>query len=129
LRHWGVQCPFLAACRAVVSRPLSFLAVLGPPIVADEKSSIGGATCRAFLLFAALGPFPRCRKDGGRDAAGIANRIREKVNDSYIYGLSRATKGDTLKFNVMIEAAPRVRIECALEYLPEQGVWRVITLY
>jgi len=46
----------------------------------------------------------------GLNAAGIASRIREKVDDSYIYCLSRATEGDTLKFNVMIEAAPRVRI-------------------
>jgi hypothetical protein len=65
----------------------------------------------------------------GLDATGIANRIREKVNDSYLYRLSRAQTGDTLKFNVMIEPIPRVRIECALEYLPSQGLLRVITLY
>jgi hypothetical protein len=65
----------------------------------------------------------------GMDAAGIAARIREKVDDSYIYRLARATNGDTLKFDVMIEPTPRVRIECALEYLPAQRVLRVITLY
>lgn len=65
----------------------------------------------------------------GLDAAGIASRIREKVDDSYIYRLSRATNGDTLKFNVMIEATPGARIECALEYLPEQRLLRVMTLY
>lgn len=65
----------------------------------------------------------------GLDAAGIASRIREKVDDSYIYRLSRATDGDTLKFNVMIEPTPRARIECALEYLPGQRLLRVITLY
>jgi hypothetical protein len=65
----------------------------------------------------------------GLDAAGIASRIREKVDDSYIYRLLRATNGDTLKFNVMIEAAPRARIECALEYLPVRHLLRVITLY
>jgi hypothetical protein len=65
----------------------------------------------------------------GLDATGIASRIREKVDDSYIYRLSRATDGNTLKFNVMIEPMPRVRIESALEYLPDRGVLRVITLY
>ncbi len=65
----------------------------------------------------------------GLDAAGIAKGIREKVDDSYIYRLARATNGETLKFNVMIEPTPRVRIECALEYLPDQGLLRVITLY
>jgi hypothetical protein len=65
----------------------------------------------------------------GLDAVGIAKRIREKVDDSYIYRLARATNGETLKFNVMIEPTPRVRIECALEYLPERGLLRVITLY
>lgn len=63
------------------------------------------------------------------DAAGIANRIREKVDDSYIYRLARATNGETLKFNVMIEAIPGIRTECALQYLPAQNTLRVITLY
>jgi hypothetical protein len=65
----------------------------------------------------------------GLDAAGIATRIREKVDDSYIYRLARATNGDTLKFNVMIEAIPGVRTECALKYLPLQHLLKVITLY
>ena len=65
----------------------------------------------------------------GLNAEGIAGRIREKVDGSYIYRLARATNGETLKFNVMIEAVPRVRIECALEYLPERGLLLVITLY
>jgi hypothetical protein len=65
----------------------------------------------------------------GSDAANIAKRIHEKVDDSYIYRLSRATEAGTLKFNVMIEPIPRTRIECALEYLPGQGTLRVITLY
>jgi hypothetical protein len=65
----------------------------------------------------------------GLDAAGLAARIREKVDDTYIYRLSRAMNGNTLKFNVMIEPIPRVRIECALEYLPGERVLRVITLY
>jgi hypothetical protein len=65
----------------------------------------------------------------GLDAAGIASRIREKVDGSYIYRLSRAINGDTLKFNVMIEAIPGVRTECALEYLPAQRLLRIITLY
>ena len=58
----------------------------------------------------------------------IGCRRREKVDSSYIYRLARATNGDTLKFNVMIEVAPGVRIECALEYLPEQRLLRVITV-
>ena len=61
--------------------------------------------------------------------AGIAKRIREKVDGSYIYRLARATTGDTLKFNVMIEAIPGTRTECALEYLPAKRLLRVITLY
>lgn len=65
----------------------------------------------------------------GLDAAAIAARIREKVDDSYMYRLARATNGDTLKFNVMLEPIPGVRAECALEYLPQQRVLRVITLY
>jgi hypothetical protein len=65
----------------------------------------------------------------GLDPADIARRIREKVDDSYIYRLSRATIGDTLKFNVMIEATPGARTECALEYVPEQRILQVITLY
>jgi hypothetical protein len=63
------------------------------------------------------------------DAAGVASRMREKVDGSYIYRLSRATDGDTLKFNVMIEAVPGARTECALEYRPAQRLLRVITLY
>jgi hypothetical protein len=65
----------------------------------------------------------------GLNAAGIAKRIREKVDASYIYRLSRATNGDTLKFDVMIEAIPGVRTECALKYLPEHRLLKVITLY
>ena len=65
----------------------------------------------------------------GLGAGDIAKRIREKVDDSYIYRLARATNGNTLKFNVMIETTPCVRIECALEYLRQQGLLRVITLY
>jgi hypothetical protein len=65
----------------------------------------------------------------GLDAVGISQRIREKVDDSYIYRLSRATQGDTLKFNVMIEPIHGARLECALEYLPQQQALRVITLY
>jgi hypothetical protein len=65
----------------------------------------------------------------GLDAAGIASRIREKVDDSYIYRLARAENGDTLKFNVMIEAVPGIRTECALKYVPEQRLLKVITLY
>jgi hypothetical protein len=65
----------------------------------------------------------------GLGAHDIANRIREKVDDSYIYSLSRATNADTLKFNVMIEPTRGVRIQCTLEYLPLQKVLRVITLY
>ena len=63
------------------------------------------------------------------NAGQIASRIRQKVDDSYIYRLSRATNGDALKFNVMIEAIPGVRTECALEYVPEQRILRVVTLY
>ena len=63
------------------------------------------------------------------DAAGVAARIREKVDGSYIYRLARATQGDTLKFDVMIEAIPGVRTECALKYLPEERLLKVITLY
>ena len=65
----------------------------------------------------------------GLDAVGIAKRIREKVDGSYIYRLARAINGDTLKFDVMIEAIPDVRIECALRYMPEQRLLKVITLY
>lgn len=65
----------------------------------------------------------------GLDAASIATRIREKIDDTYIYRLSRATNGNTLKFNVMIEPIPHVRIECALEYLPDKRILRVVTLY
>jgi hypothetical protein len=63
------------------------------------------------------------------DVPEISSRIREKVEGSYIYRLSRATNGDTLKFNVMIEAVAGVRTECALQYLPEQQLLRIITLY
>jgi hypothetical protein len=65
----------------------------------------------------------------GLGAAGIASRIREKVDDSYIYRLARAANGDTLKFNVMIEAVPGTRAECALKYPPEQRLLKLITLY
>lgn len=65
----------------------------------------------------------------GLDASGIAKRIQDKVDGSYIYRLARATNAETLKFNVMIEAIPGVRTECALEYLPAQRLLRVITLY
>ena len=64
----------------------------------------------------------------GLDARGIARRIREKVDGSYIYRLARATNGNTLKFDVMIEAIPGVRTECALKYLPEERLLKVITL-
>jgi hypothetical protein len=63
------------------------------------------------------------------DATDIAQRIREKVDASYIYYLSRATNAPTLKFNVLVETPSRSRIECALEYQPDDGLLRVLTLF
>ncbi len=65
----------------------------------------------------------------GLNATDIGERIREKVDGSYIYRMARAVGADTLKFNVMIEAVPRMRTECSLEYLPQRRLLRVITLY
>lgn len=63
------------------------------------------------------------------DGADISQRIREKVDASYIYYLSHATNAPTLKFNVLIETASGARIECALEYQPDQGTLKVVTLF
>jgi hypothetical protein len=62
-------------------------------------------------------------------AEGVAAKSRSKVNANYIYSLARATRGQTLKFNVILEADTGARTECALEYRPVDKTLRVITFY
>lgn len=65
----------------------------------------------------------------GLTADQIGAQIREKVAMNYIYSLARATDGETLKFNVMLENARTARVTCSLEYRPQDRRLRVITFY
>ena len=98
-----------------------------PKVIDDFDVQLDEAKWR-YLQEVKVGSLKRAGM-AGLDAAGIAKQIRERVDNSYIYRLSRATNGDTLKFGVMIEAIRGVRTECALRYLPEQRLLKVITLY
>lgn len=68
------------------------------------------------------------------DSAQLAARIREKVQDSYIYNLSFSAEHDVIKFNVILElpkgkTSERTRLLAALEYQPDRKLLRLITLY
>jgi len=65
----------------------------------------------------------------GLSAQQIARQIREKLSGNYFYNLARATDGETLKFDVVIENARESRTVCALEYRPQDKAVRVITFY
>jgi hypothetical protein len=65
----------------------------------------------------------------GLTADAVAAQIRSKVNANYIYNHGRAANGQTLKFNVILEADTGARTECALEYRPADKTLRVITFY
>jgi len=64
----------------------------------------------------------------GLGADEVASRIREK-GGGQLHPSPGVTNGKTLKFNVMIQAARDARIECVLEYLPEQRALHILTLY
>ena len=67
-------------------------------------------------------------------ASELTERIKEKLEQNYIYNLSFLEKYDTLKFNIIIEV-PRVdsqklmKLLIALEYKPEERKLRLITMY
>jgi hypothetical protein len=66
---------------------------------------------------------------GALTAAEIAAQIRQKLAMNYIYSLARAVQGGTMKFNIVLENSRVARTTCALEYQPQQGCLRVITLF
>jgi hypothetical protein len=63
----------------------------------------------------------------------LADLIRSKVADSYIYNLATDTKHGVTKFNVMLETKTTEgkpsRHLAALEYQPDKKTLRLITLY
>ena len=83
----------------------------------------------------------RSDKRGKLEKAGVealskeelAELIRSKISDSYIYNLSYSPDYEVSKFNVMLEI-PRVggyptRVLTSLEYKPKEKLLRVITMY
>lgn len=80
---------------------------------------------------------------GGFNAAGldstdrtaVQEMIRERIRRNYIYELQLVEheKGTTSKFNIMLEfprtARPPVRMLATLEYIPDDEVLRLITLF
>jgi hypothetical protein len=67
------------------------------------------------------------------DRTRIENLIKEKVSNSYIYNLEYLEEHDVMKFNIMLEIErPKgypARMMAALEYIPNQKLLRVITLF
>lgn len=66
--------------------------------------------------------------------SGLADQIRGKIKQSYIYNLCSDSNHDVLKFNIVIELRlnrdlPPTRLLTALEYQPKKGTLRLITLY
>jgi hypothetical protein len=62
-------------------------------------------------------------------AEEVSAQLRSKLASNYIYSLARATNGDALKFNIMLENPGMCRYLCALEYLPQEQKLRLITLF
>lgn len=64
----------------------------------------------------------------------LAATVKAKVNDSYIYNLRYLEEHDTSLFNIMIEVGDLdegkvTRLLAALEYRPEKGLLKLVTLY
>lgn len=81
-------------------------------------------------------------KAGSFSRAGLAevsseqlrSLIESKIADNYIYNMEHLPEHSVTKFNVMIEVGsvpdePQTRLMASLEYSPEKGVLRVITMY
>lgn len=62
-------------------------------------------------------------------AEEVASQVRAKLASNYIYNLARATNGNALKFNIVLENPGIARYLCALEYLPQERKLRVITIF
>ncbi len=79
----------------------------------------------------------RTEKSGSLKRAGLAglavdeveDRIRHKIQSSYIYNLARSKNGETLKFNIIMELTDAVRSLCALEYRVNDHTLRLVTFY
>lgn len=64
----------------------------------------------------------------------LASIIKAKINDSYIYNLRYLEEYDSSLFNIMLEVSdPKsekvTRLLAGLEYKPEAGVLKLVTLY
>lgn len=67
------------------------------------------------------------------DRTQIENLIKAKVCNSYIYNLAYLEKYGVMKFNILLElertGGHPTRMTASLEYMPNQKLLRVITLY
>ena len=127
---YKIECPVFGAFSIDSEMALNAIsndvASLGEFSVFLEESKHG------YLINKKLG---KIAKAGLVDAARdyISLLIQSKVTDSYLYNLMYLDEHDVMKFNLMIEV-DRVdgyptRMTVALEYLPENKILRVITLY
>lgn len=71
---------------------------------------------------------------GNANAADLRRMILEKVSSNYIYNMEHDENHDTTKFNIVLEVGPPAalaafRVLAALEYMPDDKLLRVITLY
>ena len=85
----------------------------------------------------------KSKKAGSMKRAGLQNvssqqladLIKNRIADSYIYNMSYDADHDVTKFNVIVEVSPPAQVSeptrllAALEYQPTQKALRLITLY
>ncbi len=68
------------------------------------------------------------------DRAELANIIKMKIEESYIYNLTYLSEHDTIKFNLIVEIQRRsneqpIKLLAILHYKPQEKILKLITLY
>jgi len=105
----------------------SLLALSSVPCTFDECKVVLDERKYGYLIDAKEGSM---RRTGllGLTPEEIAQQIRSKLADNYVYNLARAKEDETLKFNILLEHNGS-RFLCALKFAPHTKELKVLTLF
>ncbi len=127
---YKIECPVLAPLKSDVDVSLNALSIdiknLGEMEVMVESGKIG------YLHKEKLGKLQMAGMVG-ITSEELARKIKEKINNSYIYGMTYLDNFNTMKFNTMLQFphlgnGHPMRAVAALEYKPKDNVLRLITM-